>query len=365
MNILLASGGSGGHMAPAIAIAERLTKHQCTFIISDRKVDEAFSKKYTQFSFIKTNAMPLKGSPIAFLKFVTSQVSSLRFALRFLKNHKIDLVVSLGGFTSFAFVLAAKIRKIPSVLYEPNVIPGKAFRLATQLADKILLPTYVPLKYQQKKIERVGFPIRQEFMGLSKSEARVLLGWPPSKKIILVIGGSAGATILNRWAQQNFIHFAHHNIDLYCIAGTELKTEQSITFEDCTLHMLPFCENMNPALRACDLVIARSGAGTIAECQFCKKPMILVPHGGNAHTHQLANGRRAEQQGTAIVIEQENLDILTNRALEIISNPNVSSMMQRYLEKAFVPDAAEQIANIIENFPKNNTHKKFQPKKKK
>ncbi|MDR1906939.1 MAG: UDP-N-acetylglucosamine--N-acetylmuramyl-(pentapeptide) pyrophosphoryl-undecaprenol N-acetylglucosamine transferase [Puniceicoccales bacterium] len=350
MNILLASGGSGGHMAPAIAIAERLNEHQCTFITSNRKVDEAFSKKYSQFSFVKTNALPFKISPIAFFKFVASQISSFRFALRLLKNRKIDLVISFGGFTSFVFVLAAKVKKIPSILYEPNVIPGKAFRLATRFADKILLPEHVSAEYQRKKIERVGFPIRREFVNLSKADARALLGWPPSKKIILIIGGSAGAATLNKWAQQNFMRFAHHNIDLYCIAGAGLKAEQQVSFEDCTLHMLPFCENMNAVLRACDLVIARAGAGTIGECQFCKKPMILVPHGGDAHTHQLANGRRAEQQGTAIVIEQENLDILADRAIEIISNPTILSIMQRYLERAFVPDSAEQIAHTIENF---------------
>lgn len=336
-------------MAPAIAIAERLFNHQCTFIISNRKVDEAFSKKYTQFSFVKINAMPFKLSPTACLKFLTSQVSSFRFALRFLKNHKIDLVVSFGGFTSFVFVLAAKVKKIPSILYEPNVIPGKAFRLATQFADKILIPDYVNLKYPQKKIVRVGFPIRREFAELTKAEARALLGWPPSKKIILIIGGSAGAAALNRWIQQNFTRFAHHNIDLYCIAGTGLKAEQEISFEDCTLHMLPFCENMNLVLRACDLVIARAGAGTIAECQFCKKPMILIPHGGDAHIHQLANGKRAEEQGTAIVIEQDDLNVLADRAIEMILNLTISSMMQRCLEKAFIPDAAEQIADTIEN----------------
>jgi UDP-N-acetylglucosamine--N-acetylmuramyl-(pentapeptide) pyrophosphoryl-undecaprenol N-acetylglucosamine transferase len=351
MNILLVSGGSGGHMAPAIAIAERLTDHRCIFITSNRKVDEIFSKKYNQFSFVKTNTKPLKLSPIAFFKFTASQISSLHFALKFLKKHKIDRVISFGGFTSFAFVLAAKIKRIPSILFEPNVIPGKAFRLAAQFADKILLPDYVSAKYQGKKIERVGFPIRQEFVGRSKADARAQLGWPPSKKIILIIGGSAGATALNRWAQQNFMRFAYHNIDLYCITGTELKVEQSVTFEDCTLHMLPFCENMNSMLRACDLVIARAGAGTIAECQFCKKPMILVPHGGDAYVHQLANGRRAEQQGTAIVIEQDNLDVLANRTIEMVSNPTILAMMQRYLEKAFIPNAAEQIANIIEKFP--------------
>jgi UDP-N-acetylglucosamine:LPS N-acetylglucosamine transferase len=88
MNILLASGGSGGHMAPAIAIAERLPEHRCTLVTSNRKVDELFAKKYSHFSFVKVNAAPFRLSPIAFCKFIISQISTLRFAFRFLKKIK-------------------------------------------------------------------------------------------------------------------------------------------------------------------------------------------------------------------------------------------------------------------------------------
>ncbi|MDR1303086.1 MAG: UDP-N-acetylglucosamine--N-acetylmuramyl-(pentapeptide) pyrophosphoryl-undecaprenol N-acetylglucosamine transferase [Puniceicoccales bacterium] len=357
MNILLACGGSGGHMAPAIAIAERLPKHRCIFIASNRKIDKIFSKKYTQFSFAKVDAAPFKIAPIAFTKFLLSQIKSLRFAAHFLKKNKIDLVISFGGFTSFIFVLAAKWKKIPAILYEPNVIAGKAFRLATHFANKILLSAGTTFPHSRKKVERVGYPIRREFEEISKAEARAQLGWPPAKKIILIIGGSAGAAALNKWVQQNFMRFAHHNIDIYCIAGPGLTAEQRISFEDCTLHMLPFCENMNLILRASDLVIGRAGAGTIGECQFCKKPMILVPHGGDAHVHQLANARRAEQQGTAIVVEQENLDALADRAIEVMSNQAILALMQRNLDRIFVPDAAETIARSIDNFMQNRKNK--------
>jgi UDP-N-acetylglucosamine--N-acetylmuramyl-(pentapeptide) pyrophosphoryl-undecaprenol N-acetylglucosamine transferase len=344
-------------MAPAIAIAECLAEHRCIFVASNRKIDKIFSKKYAQFPFIKVNAAPFSISPIAFFKFLFSQIISLRFALNLLKKNKINLVISSGGFTSFIFVLAAKVRKIPAILYEPNVIPGKAFRLATHFANKIFLSGGTTSSYLWKKVERVGYPIRREFEKISKGEARAHLGWPPSKKIILIIGGSAGAAALNKWVQQNFMRFAHHNVDIYCIAGQGLTAEQKVSFEDCTLHMLPFCECMNFVLRACDLVIARAGAGTIAECQFCKKPMILVPHSGDAHIHQLANARRAEQQGTAIVVEQENLDVLADRALEILSNSTFLAIMQRNLDRIFTPNAAETIARSIGDFMQNRKNK--------
>jgi UDP-N-acetylglucosamine--N-acetylmuramyl-(pentapeptide) pyrophosphoryl-undecaprenol N-acetylglucosamine transferase len=346
-------------MAPAIAIAEQLTKHRCIFTMSNKKVDEVFSKKYDQFPFVKARVTSFRWSPIAFLKFFHSQIASLRFALRFLKENKIDLVISFGGFSSFAFVLAAKIKKIPSILYESNVIPGKAIRISSQFADKILLPNGVSLG-EKKNIEHVDFPIRQEFVDMSKADARAQLGWPPSKKIILFIGGSNGAMVFNKWVQQNFMRLAYHNVDIHCIGGSGFSEEKEITFEDCTLRMLPFCENMNPVLRACDLVIARAGAGTIAECQFCKKPMILIPHPLSADNHQLANAKKAEKQGIAAVVEQNNLESLASQILEMLSNSSILSSMQRNLEKTFVPRAAEQIASIVENFLQERKNK---PKK--
>jgi UDP-N-acetylglucosamine--N-acetylmuramyl-(pentapeptide) pyrophosphoryl-undecaprenol N-acetylglucosamine transferase len=287
------------------------------------------------------------------------------FALRLLKEKKIDLLLAFGGFTSFVFVVAAKLRRIPVIIHESNIIPGKANRLAAPLADKIFLPEgasfrhCLSLRYcsHRKRIQYMGFPIRQEFEAMTKADARAQLGWPPLKKIILIIGGSSGALSLNKWIQQNFIRFAHHNIDIFCIAGPEFSEEKEVTFEDCTLHMLPFCEHMNLLIRACDLVIARGGAGTIGECQFCKKPMILIPHPSDAHSHQLANARQAEQLGIANIIEQSELDHLPSQAIEILSNSPILGAMQRSLEKAFVPDVAERIAGEVEHLLQSKKRK--------
>lgn len=348
MNILMACGGSGGHIAPAIAVAERLPEHQCTFIISNKRVDDLFSQKYRQFEFIRIDAKPFYLSPGALIRFFRSQTRAFRFASKLLKERKVDLVVSFGGFTSLGFVLAAKLQRIPILLHESNQIPGKSTRVLARLATKILLPPQVTLRKFQRKIQAVEYPIRKEFVPIAKEDARRELGWPQLKKIILVIGGSNGALALNKWAEQNFQKFAHYNVDLFCIAGTSCLREQSLTYEDCTLHMLPFCDQMNLALRACDLVIARAGTGTIAECRYCKRPMILVPYPYAADNHQQANARAAANLGIATVIDQDNIDLLTHRVLEVLNDSTVLNRFQRALEVNFVSDAAESFSKIVE-----------------
>jgi UDP-N-acetylglucosamine--N-acetylmuramyl-(pentapeptide) pyrophosphoryl-undecaprenol N-acetylglucosamine transferase len=349
MNILLVCGGSGGHIAPAIAVAERLSCHRCTFAISYKQIDEIFFKKYKNLDFIRVSATPFRLSPLGLMRFMHSQLKSFRHALNLLKTKKIDSVIAFGGFTSLGFVLAAKIKKIPIILYEPNIIPGKATRILAKFATKILLPSNIFLKKYNKKIIHTAYPIRREFVNISQADARNQLGWPALKRIILIIGGSNGARVISRWAQQNFHKFAHRNIDIFCIAGPSFPEEKAINFENCTLHMLPFCDHINLALRACDLVIARAGAGTIAECRYCKKPMILIPYPFATDNHQWANAKVAEELGIATVVDQNEIDTLTQHVLEIITNPTAFSMMQRQLDRTFVPDAAEQIANIVEN----------------
>ena len=259
------------------------------------------------FDFIRVNAMPFYLSPLALARFTHSQLKSFRQALNLFKTKKIDAVISFGGFTSMGFVLAAKVKKIPVILHESNIIPGKATRVLAGFANKILLPQNIFLRKYNKKVAHVDYPIRREFVNISQAEARDQLGWPALKRIILIIGGSNGALALNKWAQQNFPKFAHRNVDIFCIAGPSFSEERAINFEDCTLHMLPFCNHMNRALRACDLVIARAGAGTIAECRYCKKPMILVPYPLAADNHQWANAKIAEELGIATIVDQDEI----------------------------------------------------------
>ena len=269
--------------------------------------------------------------------------------MRLIKQRNIKLVISFGGFTSLGFVLAARVKKIPIILHESNQIPGKSTRALARFANKILLPPQVTLKNQSRKIITLDYPIRREFSPISQEEARRQLNWPVLKKIILIIGGSNGALALNKWAEQNFPKFAHYNTDIFCIAGPLFPQEQSMNHEDCTLHMLPFCHEMNLAIRASDIVVARAGAGTIAECRYCKRPMVLVPYPFAADNHQRANAKEAERLGVATVIDQNDIDLLAPQLLEMIRNPDATASMQRASEVNFVPDAAEQFATIVES----------------
>lgn len=347
MNILLVCGGSGGHISPAIAVAEHLSDHRCMFIISKKHVDTIFTRKYSQFSFQSVEAKPFSTRPIKFLKFLKSQIKSFFFAKKFLNKQKIDFLLSFGGFTSLGFILAAKLRKIPIILHESNQIPGKSTRFLSALASRVILPEDVFLKFFNKKVVHLGYPIRSEFFEISKEDARTQLGWPLGKTVILVVGGSNGALSLRRWAEHNFSKFSEKPTDIFCIAGPDFKGDETISANGCTLHMLAFCENMNLAIRASDLIISRAGAGSIAECTFCKRPMILVPYPFAANNHQLANALAAKKQGIAVVVQQQELNSLLEITSDLLSNDAALSEMKRRLDRIHKTDNAEKVANFI------------------
>ena len=349
MKILFACGGSGGHIAPAIAIAERLPSHQCFFVISDKHVDTVFSQKYSQFSFHPIHAKPFSKNPIGFFRFVKSQMSSYHFAKKFLNENSIDIVVSMGGFTSLGFAIAAKLSQIPLVLHETNIIAGKSTRFLSRIATKIILPLGSKSSLAKGKEVHIGYPVRQEFTDVPQEEARKQLAWPSDKKIILIVGGSNGAQILTSWARQSYQQFSGLSTEIFCIAGPKTPQPQSFMYEDCTLHILPFCNQMNLALRAADIVIARAGAGSIGEAAFCKKPMILIPYPFAADNHQMANALFAEQQGIAHVIPQNQIDTLLPYLLDLLKNPEKLKSIQAQLDQLPPNNAAKQTADLLES----------------
>lgn len=338
MKILFVCGGTGGHIAPAIAIAEHVTNHECIFITSHKLVDKAFIKKYKDFQFYQASAEPFTIHPCKIVKFLKSQLDLYKFAKTFIRAHKIDLVFTFGGFISVGFGVAAHALKIPLIIHDSNIIPGKATRLLQFFAKKIILPIGCKSKFFKNKTYHLAYPIRKEFNEISSQAARQQLRINESKKVILVVGGSNGSEALTNWAEQNYTNFENLNVCIYCIAGPKLSIEQILNYKDVELHIVPFCNNMNCAFHAADIVISRSGAGSIGEAMYCTCPMILVPYPFAADNHQLFNAKFVQEQGIAKIIEQKNLDTLYNNVKSLLTDENKLS----------------EIKNIYANLPKNN-----------
>ncbi|MDR0728447.1 MAG: UDP-N-acetylglucosamine--N-acetylmuramyl-(pentapeptide) pyrophosphoryl-undecaprenol N-acetylglucosamine transferase [Puniceicoccales bacterium] len=319
--ILIACGGSGGHLAPGIALAQELSGrgHQPVLFVSSKAVDRRILAPYSSWPVFFLPASPPSKKLGAFLRFAYLQLLSLVQTLRFLNQNPAAAVVVTGGFTSPPVALAGFLKKIPLFIHESNRVPGKVTRHLARLARRVYLPSEwaVPQisKSQRHKFRPLGYPLRSEFFG---PEALAQEGFPknPEKGLsFLLLGGSQGAWALNRWFREHVEELAPLAGRWVCVTGEgyyEAHGEdlEKIRQNHPSVEFLPFCEHMPSLLAEADLVIARAGAGSIAECLHCEAPMLLVPLPSASEGHQQANAEWARALGCAYVVRQENLDFL-------------------------------------------------------
>lgn len=312
---VIACGGTGGHLSPGIAIAERLIQdgHQATLVVSDKNVDCRMLKKYPSLKRIVTHARPFSKNPVRFCKFIFSQVQSLFFAIKFLKNSDVDCVIGLGGFTNVPFILGGFLLKKKVVLHESNRVIGKSVRLLANFADKIYLPSGVNFRSRSlnKKVEHIGYPLRKELVRYEQKYAQKLLGIDTDKHVILVMGGSQGAKTLTNWALQNSDILNQRGIAVYCLTGMlNIRMGDNI-FKD-------FSDNMSFVYSAADLVVSRAGAGTIAEVEFFNKPMILIPFPYAAGDHQTKNAQHVASNGRGDWLPEKQIHSLTKLVIQTL-----------------------------------------------
>ncbi len=327
--ILIACGGTGGHLAPGIALAEALVArgHEPHLLISHKQVDAKLVEKYPWLRLARIPAAPLSANPLALARFVWRQSAGFAFGLGHLQQVRPAVVVGFGGFTTASIVLAARMRRIPVALHEANRVPGRAVRLLSRLAKRVYLPPGVHLRRARGGTVRAqGLPVRREFQRLARGAALEALGVVPARRLVAVLGGSQGANSLNEWAERNLELLALEGVQVFCVSGPGKRTgrEERVlrTREGTPVHsyFLPFCDRMAELLSCADLVVSRAGAGTLAELARVGTPAVLVPFPHAADDHQAANARFFEQQGGGMVVDQRFLSGLTKEVLELACN---------------------------------------------
>lgn len=325
---LISCGGTGGHLSPGISVAEGLVErgHKVQLLISEKRVDELLIGKYTQFEFLRVPGAPFSWNPFKLAKCGWTQLNGLWFCLRLVKRLRPDGVVGFGGFTSTAIVVAARLHGVPVVLHEANRVPGRAVRTLGRLAQRVYLPPGVRLKnVPVTRTRHVGLPVRKEIAKRGQAEARAVFGFDQNQKLVVVLGGSQGATPLNDWARREQKELAGEGVQMCCITGLDKGRDGAVdmrtkTGEPVRAYYLEFCSRVADLLSAADLVVSRAGAGTIAELIRCETPAILVPFPHAADNHQRANAAYFEQQGGGLVIEQDQLWKLRAAVVELVFN---------------------------------------------
>lgn len=353
---VIACGGTGGHLLPGIALADELIErgHKCYLIISNKEVDSRIISNYSHLEFIR---IPGKGFSLTFFglfRFAGEQLEAILFSVKLLCQLNPDIVIGFGGFTTVGIALAAYILGCPIVLHEANRRAGKGIRFLSALAHRVYLSPGVCLKsLPPKTIRYFGYPVRKNICPKEKNSACKRLGLQFNSKRILVLGGSQGASVLNNWALENFERLAKVGIGIYCVTGLGKCTQDKLESiaengELVQAIFTPFVDNMADVLSAVDLVVARAGAGSLAEFGRCHLPAILIPYPFAADNHQEENANFFAQQGGGIVLDEKNLDHLYAEVVRVIFDDCLLDKFQKNLKRTELHNSLQLIVDDLE-----------------
>jgi len=354
---LIACGGTGGHLSPGIALAEGLLArgHEATLLISHKQVDARLIAKYPHLSFERIPGAPLSWSLAGLARFAWRQAAAFVSSARILGRQKPDLVIGFGGFTTAGIIVVAALCRRPVALHEANRVPGRAIRLLGGLARRVYLPPGVRLAgVRGSGVRQVGLPVRSEIAARPHEEARARLGLDPSRKVLVILGGSQGAAALNRWVRERLGRLAAEGIQVCCVTGPGKGAEEVQELRTRTGQMvkavfLPFCDDVATLLSAADLVVSRAGAGTIAELVRCAVPSILVPYPQAADNHQWANARFLEQQGGGVVIDERQIAGLDKEVRDVIFNDWLLGKFRANLQRMDRANSLDFILDDLES----------------
>ncbi len=338
---LIAAGGTGGHLAPGIAVAEALLErgHDCLLLISRKQVDARLGARYPKLRFAAMPGAGLGLSPVALVRFVVSQARALAFCRGVFRREAPDAVVGFGGFTSAPALLWARLRGIPCALHESNRVPGRAVRLLGRWARRVYLPPGIHLPALDPAVVRpAAMPVRREIQRLPRAAARARWGFDDARPLLAVLGGSQGASALNAWAFAQRPALAAAGVQLLVITGPGKEGGGAVLPADGPRALfLPFCDQMAALLSAADLVVSRAGAGTLAELIRCQTPALLVPFPQAADDHQAANAEHFARLGGGEVVPQAGLAALLPRVLQVLAAP---ATLAEYGARLAAADAA-------------------------
>lgn len=353
LRVVIACGGTGGHLFPGIAVAQQLKAmgHRPLLLISRKEVDAEGSRKYGDLEFrtVQAIAKPPMLS-LRMLGFLWKFARTLLTCRSLLRREKVDVVLGMGGFTSLAPVLAGRLQGLRTYVHESNAMPGRANRLTARFCTAVLLGlAEAAPRFPESDCRVVGTPVREEFLHLpDREQARAELGLPTDKPIVLVTGGSQGAQKLNSLMVE--AAQASPQVHFHIIAGkADCERVQTLAAGSPNISVVGFCANMPAAYAAADGVITRSGASTLTELSVVGKACLLVPYPFAADNHQFYNANVFAEVGAAVLCEQRDLTL--ERVQEflhaIVLRDSAREAMQTALRAQARLQAAQDIARVV------------------
>ena len=360
MKIIIACGGSGGHIFPAVALAEGLKAKDRSadimFIGSDKALDRRiFEKEGFKYRLLSANKLPYKAS-LKILLFILNLSMDMLKSILILARYRPDVVVGFGGYTSSPVIIAAYIQGIPRIIHEQNVVPGRANAMLFRFANRIAVSFEETKRYLGAYVKRsvfTGNPIRASLLKDDKAGNVKKMGLDPEKFTILVIGGSQGAHNLNKSflkALSKMDEKIKQSLQVIHITGVADYGWASAAYKELSLEhrAYSFMDRIEEAYSASDLVVTRSGASAIFEIAYFGRPMILIPY-PFALSHQSENARIFSTGGAAIQMDERDLspELMKDRIESLLKDRNRLSQMGESAKRLSMPDSSYNLAEVV------------------
>jgi UDP-N-acetylglucosamine--N-acetylmuramyl-(pentapeptide) pyrophosphoryl-undecaprenol N-acetylglucosamine transferase len=378
LSLLVAAGGTGGHVFPGLALARTIVRHDpeatvrfagTTRGIETRAVPEA------GFALDLLPILPLsrrlaKESLLAPFAAVRGTVA----ARRLLRRHRFDVVCGMGGYVTLPVAMAARLEGVPVVLHEQNAVPGIANRLAARVARTIAVGLdAAAAAFPPERTVVVGNPVRPELANLDRAalhdEAVAAFGLDPDRRTLFVFGGSQGSRRINQavvaatasWPDPGAVQVLHA-----CGRRDEADVRAAWAEADpdgrgLLVKIVPFVDRMDLAYAAADLALTRAGAITVAELTAAGMPAVMVPLPHATADHQAANARAVAAAGGAVVVEDAALDgpAVAAAAAPLLADPERLAAMAEAMRSQAHPAAAEELAALVVEASGRRTREEF------
>lgn len=357
MRVIVTGGGTGGHIYPAIAIADKIKEMEpdaeILYVGNDVGLEKDIVPK-TGYPFEMVTAMWLdRSNLLKIFKTGWGVLKGTSEARRIMKRFKPDVVIGTGGYVCVPVLLAAHQYGARTYLHEQNAYPGMANKFLERYVKHIFLGFPDAAKYFKapEKLIDAGNPVRRSFFELTREEARKKLGFPQDAFIVLSFGGSLGAEKINEVAfelmetvnGQEKVMLIFGTGKWYYDATLQKAADRGIVIQDNVL-VKDYLDPMEEYLAACDVVISRSGALSVAEVTVCGKASILIPSPNVTGNHQYYNAKAVSDRGGALLIEEKDLDsrMIVEEVLKLRNHPELLKDMSEK-SRACAPDEALNI----------------------
>lgn len=358
--VVFAAGGTGGHIYPAIAIAGELqlvSPHiEVTFIGTTNRLESKIvpSNGYT-LKFIPVMGLS-RSLSIRNVYAIMLLVYAVIKCIGILRRERASLVVGTGGYVSAPTVIGALLSGIPVLMLEQNAIPGMVNKYLAKYAEEVHLSYEVTQKHLDRKTHSIisGNPIRR-LSEVDRESARREIGIGGDNRTVLVFGGSLGASAINSVLLEHIDDIVESSIQMIWQTGSKDYQKVVDRVDQPNIRVYEYIDDMASAYSACDLVVCRAGATTIAELQEMNKPALLIPYPHSTDNHQYYNAKGYEEMGMGLVIEESEIRELVPRMIEYAIDDGGLELKRRDGTSSGSMNAREEVTASVMSLLKNTT----------